>query len=215
MPAHWPETAGAPPAAPDTAPVEAGPGPEPGAPGEPTEPGLRFPWMPEPGAEPEEPRDEGWNPPTMDPLVEDAEAATSEEVPPPDEIVGTPVPEPSPVTDAPGTQPEGPALPAVAPSAMPPADSPLAEGPAAEAAPTAAQAAPTGPSTTAGTGAPGPEDAGPGAGAGQQGDRADWPAGQPVWDPARAAYIYWDPAKDEWLQFDYRTGAWGPISRAG
>ena len=56
---------------------------------------------------------------------------------------------------------------------------------------------------------------GAGTGAGAEPGGGEWPAGQPVWDPAREAYIYWDPAKNEWLQFDYATGDWGPISRAG
>lgn len=206
-------------------------------------PGLRFPWLPEPGAEVDQ-ADQGWVPATMEPPVEGAAPIDEPPVPMPEEIVGSASTEPSPAdpeverADASALLPGSPPLPAVAPSAMPstndvePADAAHAAGPPAGTEPSAAETSATAePTTTPPEGAQravrsDQTRAGEQAGAGEQAaaseqaggagtGRADWPAGQPVWDEARGAYIFWDPAKGEWLQFDYASGAWGPISRAG
>jgi hypothetical protein len=158
----------------------------------------------------------------MEAPVDEAAVDEAEPVPAADELVGAPSPEHTPVdvegeeAEA-GPAPRDPNLPDVAPSAMP-AEAPPSEPSLPAVAPSAMPgAAPPAaePSTTsapAATEQPQPAAAAPVAGTGE---RQDWPAGQPVWDPARGTYIFWDPATGEWLQFDYASGAWGPISRAG
>lgn len=207
MPPRWPEHVDQAPAPSEAAAAAEG--------GE--APARRFPWIAEPGAA--EATDEGWVAPTMEPPVEEPISPPGDEgpVPPADELVGAPAPghhAAEPAVDAIAPPPRDPNLPDVAPSAMPPADEAPGEPtppavratPPAQAAsvdegvaPSAAPAA--APSAEVATGATG-------------GERQEWPAGQPVWDPARGTYIFWDPSKGEWLQFDYASGAWGPISRA-